>query len=417
MSLLIRNVVLNDSIVNLRTEGERIQFIGQGLPAPAAETIDAHGELAVLPAFYNTHTHAAMTLLRGYADDMELFEWLSRHIWPIEAKLEKEDVYHASRLAILEMIRSGTVFFNDMYWFAAQTLRAAEEMGTRACIGIQSIANSDLAAKVDNDWLLQNRASFSSRIKLAYAPHAIYTVPESMLRDIAARANANGDLIHMHLAETKKEFDDCMKEHGVSPTRYVDDCGLMTSRSVFAHCVHLTDDDIALLAERGSILSHNPASNMKLCSGMFRYDAAPARCRWTLGTDGVASNNCHSMLEAMKLCALRAKEATGDPRSMRAEEAFRAATRSGAEAFGIDAGLVEPGRLADFILVDLRNERLVPNHNLISNMVYSADSSCIDTVVCNGRILMRERHVPNEDEIIALARESARRLTALAKGS
>lgn len=412
MSLLIRNVFLNDSLVDVRTEGNRIQFIGSGAPS-ADDSIDAHGELAILPAFYNAHAHAAMTLLRGYADDMELFEWLSKHIWPIEAKLSAEDVYHGTRLAVLEMIRSGTVFFNDMYWRAKQALRAAEEMGVRACIGIQTISNPDLAAMVDNDWLLANRTTFSSRIRLAYAPHAIYTVPEAMLREIAEQARRGDDLIHMHLSETEKEFQDCLAEHGTTPTRFLDQCGLLTKRSIFAHCVRLTDDDVDLLAERGCVVVHNPTSNMKLCSGMFRYDAVPRRCRWTLGTDGVASNNNHSMLETMKLCALRAKDAVGDPKCMSAGETFRAATKSGAEAFGIDAGTIEVGKLADFILVDLRNERLVPNHNLISNMVYSADSSCVDTVVCDGRILMRERHVPHEEEIVSLARESAKRLASM----
>ena len=416
-SILLRNIVLNGSTVNIRIEGNRFRNISQNLPAePADETLDAHGQMAILPAFYNAHTHAAMSLLRGFADDLDLFDWLGNHIWPVEARLANEDVYAGTRLAILEMIKSGTVFFNDMYWRGRQVVRAAEEMGIRACVGIlrQTMGNPAFLPMLDNDWLLENHKNVSERVQISVAPHAIYTTTEEILRDVADMARRYGFAIHMHLAETKKEFDDCIAQHGMSPTSYVDHCGILTDKTILAHSVFLTDEDIELLAERRSVLVHMPVSNMKLCSGHFRYDSAVLinQCRWAIGTDGASSNNSLSMLGEMKTVALRGKDITGDPKAMKAADVFRAATRSGAEAFGIDAGVIEEGRLADCILVDLNNHNLAPGFNLISDMVYAADSSCIDTVICDGRILMRGGHIDGEEEIISEARETAKRLTA-----
>ena len=416
-SILLRNVVLNGSTVNVRIEGNRFASISQAVPAESAdEMLDAHGEMAILPAFYNAHTHAAMSLLRGYADDLDLFDWLSNHIWPVEARLTNEDVYAGTRLAILEMIKSGTVFFNDMYWRGRQVVKAAEEMGMRACVGIlrQTMGNPAFLPMLDNDWLLENCNSLSPRIQISVAPHAIYTTTEEILRDVAETAKKHGLAIHTHLAETKKEFDDCMAQHGMSPAAYVDRCGILTDKTILAHSVALTDDDIELLAERRSVLVHMPVSNMKLVSGHFRYDSAALfnKCRWAIGTDGASSNNSLSMIGEMKAAALRGKDLTGDPKAMKAADVFRAATRSGAEAFGIDAGVIEEGRLADCILVDLNNHNLVPGFNLISDMVYAADSSCVDTVICDGRILMRGGHVDGEEEIVAEARDAAKRLTS-----
>ena len=229
-SILLRNVVLNGSTVNVRIEGNRFQSISQAVPAESAdETLDAHGAMAILPAFYNAHTHAAMSLLRGYADDLDLFDWLSNHIWPVEARLTNEDVYAGTRLAILEMIKSGTVFFNDMYWRGRQAVRAADEMGVRACVGMlrQAMTSEAFVAMLDNDWLLENRDNLSPRIQISVAPHAIYTTTEEILRDVADTAKKHGLVIHTHLAETKKEFDDCMEQHGMSPTAYVDRCGIL----------------------------------------------------------------------------------------------------------------------------------------------------------------------------------------------
>ena len=413
-TLFLKDVIHDGKSVNIRIRDGVFRSIGADLaPEADEEVFDGGGRLAVLPAFYNLHTHAAMSLMRGYADDLALFSWLSEWIWPLEARLTPEDVYAGTRLAILEMIRSGTVFFNDMYWYQKETVRAASEMGVRCWTGAMYLsgASPELEAKLDNQYLLENRASFPSRIRTGYAPHAIYTVCEKDLRAIAEKAAADGLSVQIHLAETKKEYDDCLAQHGMTPLAYIDSLGLLTPKTVLAHAVYLDDPDMALAAERGAVLVHNPCSNMKLASGRFRAEAAlKASCRIALGTDGACSNNSLSMLDEMKSAALLAKVGTLDPELMDARTVFDMATKNGAEAAGLHAGVIEEGRLADCILVDLDAPPMVPCHNLISNMVYAADPSCIDSVICDGKFLMKHHHIDGEEEILADARRAVRRL-------
>ena len=409
-SLLLKNVILSGKTTDIRICAGQFQKIASGLiPQENEDVFDAKGNLAILPAFYNAHTHAAMTLMRGYADDLELFRWLSEMIWPLEAQLTPEDVYNGSRLAILEMIRSGTVFFNDMYWFQKETVRAAEEMGIRACIGMLQLSN--VSANTDNEWLKENRHTFSSRIQTALAPHAIYTVDTDTLRKTGEIASGQNELIHIHLAETKKEFDDCISQHNMTPVQYLDTLGLLTPRTILAHSIYLTEDDIRLIAKRNSVPVHIPASNMKLASGRFSGEnIIKHHSRITLGTDGACSNNNLSMIEEMKLAALLAKLGSENPETFPAPFVYDMASRRGAEAFGLHAGVIQEGYLADAILVDLNTPVMTPNFHTISNMVYAADPSVIDSVICDGKFLMKHRVVEGEQEIIAAARESAHKL-------
>lgn len=412
-SILLKNVILNCAKKDILIRDKRFERIDDSIDVPADEVLDANSLLAVIPPFYNSHTHAAMTLLRGYADDFELFQWLSQYIWPTEGKLTKEDIYHGSRLAILEMIRTGTVFFNDMYFYQTETVRAVEEMGIRAAIGLLSFssANSALLMKLENEELLSNRDRYSDRIQLLFAPHAIYTVTTEDLLKVKDKMEEYHLGLHIHLSETRQEVDDCIKAHRMTPVSYLDSLGLLTDQTILAHAVHLSGHDIGLIQERGAILSHMPTSNMKLASGAFHYqEVAKNGCRIALGTDGCSSNNNLSMMEAMKMAALLAKHVSHSPETLPAHEIFQIATRGGAEAFGIDAGVIEEGRLADCLLVDLNNFLLVPEYHLISNLVYSGDSSCIHTVICDGKILMRNHVIPQEEEILESARESAARL-------
>ena len=357
-----------------------------------------------------------MTLLRGIADDMELFEWLNEHIWPAEAKLTAEDIYWGSRLACLEMIKSGTVFFNDMYFQPAETIRAVEESGIRAAVGMIVLdVNPDSNAKFqrDNEAVWAARSRYSDRIQLAWSPHAIYTVSEPALLKVAEKAAAMQIRIHIHLAETAHETADCRKQHGCTPVEYLDRLGLLSPNTLAAHSVHLTDGDIEILKKREVNLAYMPCSNYKLSSGKFRFHRLlESGCRVTFGTDGCASNNNLSMFDEMKFGALGAKVEYGGPTACHADQIFTAATRSGAEAFGIDAGVLEPGRLADIMLLNLDSPMMVANHNLISNVVYAADSSCVLTVICDGRVLMLNRHVPGEAEVIREARRCAEHLKA-----
>ncbi len=418
-ALFIHNARLNGTATDALIENGTFTAIAPALTPPeGAERLDAAGKLLV-PAFYNAHTHAAMTFLRGYADDMELFAWLNNHIWPAEGRLTSEDIYWGTKLAILEMIHSGTVFFNDMYWEPEMALRAADEMGVRAAIGrlyIEASPGVILERNVLSTQALESAYRASSakdRIQLTYAPHAVYTVSGITLRRIAEMARETGDRIHIHASETEKEVKDCMAANGMSPIAWLDTCGLLTSRTVLAHCVHLSEEDIAILNHRGTVAVHNPNSNFKLCSGQFDYRkvAEEARCRVALGTDGCASNNSLSMFDEMKLAALNAKIRSGDPTCGKAADIWRMATRDGAEAFGINAGVIAVGKLGDALLLDPDAPCLIPEHHLDANIVYAADPSCVDTVICAGRILMRNRRIDGEEAIIEAARAQLARHT------
>lgn len=407
--LVIHNVLLGGSRRDITIEGNRFTAIAPAADAfsPGENSIDGT-RFAILPPFYNMHGHAAMTLLRGIDDDLPLDRWLRECIWPREGKLTPEDVYAGSRLAILEMIKTGTVFFNDMYFLQTQTARAAEEMGIRCCLGLLYMQGVD--ARIENE-PLREAYSNSELVTMALAPHAVYTTTPEILREVAANAREWNLPIHTHLSETAWEVQNCLETHGMTPAAYMDSLGLITERSILAHCVHLTDEDLALVAKRGASIAHCPASNQKLASGTFPYaKALKAGCRVTLGTDGAASNNSLSMMAEMKCAALSAKREAGDPTAANAPGIFRQATREGALALGIDAGEIAVGRLADAILVDLDNPWLVGGDNPISHLVYAADSSAIDTVICNGRIIMRGGRVPGEEEIIARAKTASARL-------
>lgn len=414
-SMLIRDVHLNGQKVDVCIKGNRFSAIGSGLQVEDMDTvIDGRGK-AILPPFYNCHTHAAMTLLRGYADDLELFTWLNEYIWPMEAKLREEDIYAGARLACLEMIKSGTVFFADMYWHDEQTMAAVEEMGMRAALGQVILDTADkgrAAAQKEKAKLFLQGTERSSRIIPSICPHAIYTVTEEDLVWCAEMQKQYNAFLHIHVAETRQEVDDCIKKHRMSPVAYLDILGCLGHKTIGAHGVHLSSKDMELLALRQVKIVHNPVSNMKLASGALELERLFSHgVDVCLGTDGCSSNNNLDMGEEMKFTALLAKHQMADPAVCTAHQAFDMATVAGARAFGIDAGVIAEGKLADCMLVDLSNSRLVPGYNLISNMVYSADSSCIDTVICDGRVLMHEKKVEGEEDIIACAKETCERLS------
>ena len=415
--ILIRRATLGGKTVDALISGNRFAKISEEIvDAPQARVVDARGKI-LAPAFYNGHTHAAMNLLRGYADDLELMDWLQNHIWPAEAHLDDAIVYAGTRLSILEMIKSGTVFFNDMYWYAPAVLRAAEDMKVRAAIARQAI---EVSPGVNNPTNVESNArlesdvkSCSDRVFLTYAPHAIYTVCGDSLREMHDKAVAEKSYYHTHVAETRFEVETCMREHGgMTPVEYLDSLGVLDERTVMAHCVHLTDNDIRIIRDRGAVIVHNAQSNLKLDSGFFPFKRAVEEggCRTILGTDGCCSNNSMSMFSEMKTAALIAKTVANDPKCAKAELVWRMATRGGAEAFGLDAGEIAEGRLADCMLLDGDSTYLVPGFNRASDFVYAADSSCVDTVICDGNVLMENRVVPGEDEIVAEAREAAAKL-------
>lgn len=391
-ALLLKNVLLDGVSTHLLIADGRFRQIGAPADTPADEVFDAEG-MAILPPFYNTHTHAAMSLMRGYADDMPLHKWLQEYIWPYEDKLTAEDIREGSRLAVREMIKSGTVFFSDMYFNIEETIRIVEQYGLRAAVGVTFVDAHSKSQRVDKLDLLRGWTDpTGGRISLTVAPHAVYTVGPDLLVRCAETARDLQMKLHIHLSETRKEVEDCLREHGTTPVRYLDRLGVLGDNVIAAHVVHVDEEEAAILAERGVTVAHCPCSNMKLASGIFPYKRLrDAGCRISLGTDGDCSNNNLDMREEMKFAALLAKAGSGDPQILPASEALAMATRCGAEAFGIDGGVIAEGKVADALLVRLDDERMQPCHNLVSNWVYAAGSSCIDTVICDGRILMKHR--------------------------
>ena len=396
-TLLIQRVRLDGAETDILIEGNRIARIAPEIAPGTARVIDGSGKAAI-PPFYNTHTHAAMTLLRGYADDMELFTWLNDYIWPAEGRLTGEDIYAGTRLALLEMIRSGTVFFNDMYWKEEVALPVVEAMGLRATLGVLLINTLDSRGKEQCFDLLEHFVpSPEGRVSLAVAPHSIYTVNKELLCRSADAARRNGQKIHIHLCETQGEVENCLKEHGCTPVAYLDKMGFLGEDVIAAHVVHVTDTDIQILKERKVTIAHCPISNMKLSSGIAPIQKMlEAGCRVTLATDGCSSNNNLDMREEMKIAALLAKVSNG-PQALSAAEVLHM----------VDAGVIEEGHLADLLLVGNDQACMTPMFHPESNWVYAADSSLIDTVICDGRILMQGRKVEGEEEILADARRIA----------
>lgn len=404
MSILLKNVILNGHETDILIQGNLFDKIEPNQTVSADQVLECKN-LAILPAFYNTHSHAPMTLFRGISDDKNLFDWLNQDIWPREAKLTEEMIYTATKFSVLEMIKTGTVFFSDMYFGMKPIMQAVADMGIRSALSYGALDMFD-AEKRKQEFkaireFLDIKNPAPELIQKVLSIHAVYTVSEELIRFNVDMAKEYDTYLHIHACETQKEVDDCVQEHGCSPIRYLDSLGALTNKTILAHAVWLDDSDIDILAEKGVYLCTNPSSNYKLNSGVFMLQKLLNRgCRITLGTDGASSNNSLNMMSEMKLCALSAKIQSKNPTSGKASDIFKIATQNGARAFGLNAGEIKVGQMADCILVNLNNHFLTPNYNLISNMVYSADSSCIDTVICNGAILMKNGYIIDEEKVI-----------------
>ncbi|SDN70377.1 5-methylthioadenosine/S-adenosylhomocysteine deaminase [Desulfonauticus submarinus] len=420
MSILIKDVFLEEKKVDILIQGEIIQKIDSQIECKVKKVIDGQKKVA-LPTFFNVHTHAAMTLLRGYADDLELHSWLNDYIWPFERKLTYEDVYVGTKLACLEMIKTGTTFFCDMYWHPLAAKQAVEEMGLRAAISTVFVDFGD--NKKASEFKKRTEKFFtdnkdSDLVQFILGPHAIYTVSKESLIWLKDFAIEHDILIHIHLAETKKEVEDCVNEHGLTPVNYLDSIGFFDAKVLAAHGVWVGSEEIEILKRKNVCIAHVPLSNMKLASGICSfYKMYKNGILAGLGTDGCASNNNLDMFEEMKFTSLLAKVNSMDPTIFKAKEIFDIATSNGADIFNFRAGRIKEGFLADLMLVDLENFLMVPNHNLYSNLVYSAQGRCVDTVICNGKVLMENKVVPGEKEIIAEAKESVAKILERLKKS
>ncbi len=357
---------------------------------------------ALLPGFVNSHTHTAMVLLRGFADDMPLMDWLENKIWPAENRLTRDMVYAGTLLGMAEMIRCGTTSFLDMYFHQDQVARAALQTGLRTVLSRGLIGfEPDFSEKLADNVELKNRwaGQGEDRITVMLGPHAPYTCMPEHLDQVMEMAHKHDMGIHIHVSETAGEVRDAMEKWGKSPVRHLYDLGVFDRPTVAAHCVHVDGEDMELMLEKGVSVAHNPSSNLKLASGFAPTAAMMEKgINVSLGTDGASSNNNLNIVEEMHLASLIPKAFLGDATAMPAYEALKMATVNGAKALGLSGvGCLKPGNRADFILVDLNRPHLIPGYNLVSDLVYSAQSTDVVTTVVNGRILMEDGEIKTMD--------------------
>ena len=407
-----QDVVITDGII---TAVEPAADPGDG------ETLIDGRNRAVVTGWKNAHTHAAMTLFRGYGDDMRLQPWLADRIWPAEAALTGEDLYWGTRLAAVEMIKSGTTFANDMYFQFPQVWRAFADSGMRAAVGLALFDFGDPrrreAVQREVETLLSSLPQQDHRrLQLTIAPHSIYTCSGELLQWAAKTAEDLGLVFHIHMAETQQEVTDCVEQHGCRPFQWLDELGVLQrvhNRAVAAHGIWMDGDERKLAAQAGVTIAHNPASNMKLASGTLDWQALrSAGVPLMLAPDGVASNNNLDMYDEMKLAALLQKHATGDPTRLPAAEVVALAAGEMSSVFapaGV-GGHLSVGSAADLQMLDLNHPQMTPVHNLESNLAYAANGSAVDTVLIDGEVVMEHRGVAGEEEVIREARRCAHAL-------
>ena len=414
--ILLKNALFEDRRVDIYIHDGIIAGITPSVPgtfpSPAEkyETVDCSSK-AVLPSFINMHTHAAMSMMRGVGEDINFHEWLAR-IWQIESGITPEYVYYATRLACLEMIKTGTATFNDQYWHMPQARKAALEMGIRPVLSYVLCDRMNPAeSKIQIRECIRHyeeSLKWPEKSQFVISVHAIYSVCEEAIVWAAGFAAEHGLKLHVHLSETEKEVLDCKAAHnGMTPVEYLESLGFFSPDVIAAHSLWLSDKDVEILGRHGVNCVHNINSNLKLTSGYrFRYnELRDAGANVCLGTDGCGSSNNLDMLEAMKTAAMVQKAWREDATAMPLNELLATGTYNGARALGLNSGSLEVGRIADLMLVDIDNWNFISNAPTLANFIYSAHSDCIDSLMCNGRWIMKNRMVDGERDIIRDARK------------
>ncbi len=407
MNILIRDIlsVLPDGakVASVLIEDGVIKSVGD-VPAGfnADKTISGSGKL-LIPGLVNAHTHVYMTIFRNCADDLKFNDWLFGRILPLEDQLTPEDCYWGTLLGFMEMLATGTTAFNDMYIFTDAAARAATETGMRAVLsrGLSGGAEDrdggerrikDAVTEIEK-WKGHENLSFM------LAPHAPYTCDDGYQREVAAEATRLGVPIHTHVSESLSEMETIREKYGCTPPELFDRTGLLTDKTVAAHCVYLTDSDIKLMAERGVSVATNPVSNLKLANGIAPVPKMlEGGINVCLGTDGAASNNTLNMIRELGLLSILHKGATGDPQAVSARTGLDIATKNGAKALGLNnVGEIKPGMKADLTILDLDHPNLQPMNNPVSALAYSAGGYEVETVMVGGRILMENRQYTTID--------------------
>jgi 5-methylthioadenosine/S-adenosylhomocysteine deaminase len=367
----------------------------------------------LMPGLVNLHTHAAMTLMRGMADDLALMDWLQNHIWPAEAQLVSDEfVYDGTLLACAEMLRGGITCFNDMYFFPEAAARAALHTGMRAALGLIAIEFRSAYASDAQDYLAKGMALRDTLrdeplLSFCLAPHAPFTVSDATFAQIATYAGELELPVHIHIHETAQEISDSMAQHGVRPLARLKKAGLLGPGMIAVHSVHLDDSEIALFARHGCSVAHCPSSNLKLASGIAPVaKLLKSGVNIGLGTDGAASNNRLDLFSEMRLAALLAKGSSGDATAMPAHTALECATLGGARALGLQdrIGSIVAGKLADLTAVNLAATALSPCYDPVSHLVYAAGREHVSDVWVGGERRLADGELVNLDESAILAK-------------
>ena len=406
-------------------ENDRIVSVGEWGSAPAGFAPDRILDLpndVVMPGLINTHTHAAMTLLRSYADDLPLMPWLNEKVWPFEEKLTAEDIYWGTSLALCEMIRSGTTTMLDMYTSMDQVAEAVLIAGTRAVLSRGMIGNGpngEKAFEESLDLVQKYHGAGKGRINVMFGPHAPYTCSGEYLRKVKAEADRLGVGIHIHVAETQDEINIIREQYGKTPVQWLDELGLFGGHVVAAHCVHLTQEDKEILANRHVCVAHNAESNMKLNSGTAPISELLATGVVVgLGTDGASSNNNLDLFGEMRSAAFQQKLRVNST-VLPAYEVLEMATVGGAQTLGLeDVGMLAPGFKADLITIDMDQPHFYPRFSVPAHLVYAAHAGDVRTVMVDGKLLMEERQILTMDlnKVCKEAEDRAKRISAELNG-
>ena len=386
--------VLNNAY--LAVDGEKISYLGEKKPEGKFDrVIDGTGKM-LAPGFYNCHTHSAMTLFRGYAEDLPLDRWLTEKIFPAEDRLYPHAVYAANMLAIAEMIRGGTCSVSDMYFFCDEMAKAVDETGIKANIG-RSCCSFDESITAETDYRFAESVKYfkeyhntaNGRIKIDMSIHAEYSIVPESCRYISAFAKENGLALQLHLSETRKEHNACVAKRGITPTKFFEELGVLDVPVTAAHCVYLTNDDREILRRHGATAVHNPASNLKLGSGVMPLaETIAAGVNVTLGTDGPSSNNQINIWREAYLAAILQKGISGNTEMMKASDFIPLLTVNGAKAQGRDdCGKIAVGAKADLVMIDLDDIPALPVYQICDTFLYGADSTCIRMNMVDGKIL------------------------------
>ncbi len=398
--------------VNIYIEEGKIKEISNK-EYEADKVIDGTGKLAI-PGLINTHTHVGMSLFRNHGNDLALYDWLTKAIFPLEAKLTADDVYYGSMLNMVEMIKSGCTRFVDMYMYEDGVAQAAEEIGMGAVIATGFVDANDFNEASDLVREAVKKYKDSSLIDVAVAPHAIYTVSRDNLEKLTGLSSDLDTLMHIHVSETEKEILDSMNEYKMSPVKYLNEIGLFDRPTIAAHCVHVDDEDMNILKEKEVSVAHNASSNLKLASGFAPVaKMEDLDINVTIGTDGSASNNNINMIEEIHLASLLAKGVSKNPKALDAYTSLKLATVNGAKAIRrIDLGKIAEGYTADIAIYDLDGIHMSPINDLISSVVYSLQGSDCNTVIIDGKVVMEDRKILNinEEDLKREVRERADRL-------